>query len=388
MALSNRFFGFVVHKPLSGDSPQTPLHSELGYGAVRLSSAGVKWWEIETSDGVYDFDRFDALVNLYESHNIRCYLELGLVPDFHTDDPSENHSGYHAGVPNDWDAVTNYVDAVVSRYGERIDYGLGNEPDNSTFWAGTEEEYLTFTTRASAVILAGAPGSLILSPSVTPSGAPWLDRWLAAGGADQCNAIGFHPYVQPKPPEDMVQLVRYFRDIARKNGLGSAPLYATEQSWHQYRDEGDLVNLQWTTDPGDTPMPDALAASYMARELLGLAIAGVRGTYHYGLDEFDFDMIRLLDENDLTALSAGGDAFAYLATVLDGATLYRFRQVPPLYTVDWSKIGERGRILWCDDDETQSVDLTEFTSGTDVLGDPITLSASYEVTHSPVFVTR
>lgn len=41
-----------------------------------------------------------------------------------------------------------------------------------------------------------------------------------------------------------------------------------------------------------------------------------------------------------------------------------------------------------DDDETATVDLSGYSSGVDVLGEPITLSASYEVTMSPVFVTR
>ncbi len=56
--------------------------------------------------------------------------------------------------------------------------------------------------------------------------------------------------------------------------------------------------------------------------------------------------------------------------------------------MDWIKPGSRGRIFWCDDDETQTVDLSGYSSGTDVLGDPITLSASYQVGMSPVFCAR
>ncbi len=139
--------------------------------------------------------------------------------------------------------------------------------------------------------------------------------------------------------------------------------------------------------PDHTLQTTALVHEAYIRLLGSTSIDWQDRSHFYGVD-FDNAQITLVETGTPSVLTPAGIAHRTVANLLTGAQLYRFRQRPPLYTVDWTKAGGRGRIFWCDDDETQTVDLSGYSSGTDVLGDPITLSAAYEVGMSPVFCAR
>jgi hypothetical protein len=106
---------------------------------------------------------------------------------------------------------------------------------------------------------------------------------------------------------------------------------------------------------------------------------------HWGPDEFAFSQLDLLNRENTALLDPAGDAYAYMTAQLSGARLRKSRSQGLMF-IDFTKNGQSGRIYWRRDGESGNVDLSGNSSGADVYGAPITLSATYNVTSSPIYV--
>src|SRR5262245_38830730 len=107
----------------------------LSVGSVRLWDAGVRWSQLETAPGVYDWSRLDALVSAAQGNGTEVTLVLGMTPSF--DGPAESLPPTHLA------DYTAYVRTVMTRYrdfgGSRgiAAYEVWNEGNVRTFWSGT-----------------------------------------------------------------------------------------------------------------------------------------------------------------------------------------------------------------------------------------------------------
>lgn len=372
-------FGIHVNKPSTGSNPRTPF-PDIGATDYRIWDSGRTWRLLEATDGVFG-TRFNEDVAYARAAGCELLYTAGQAPAWAT---GGEVGGASAGIAynnknpddlDDWVAYLTYLDDTFDFEA----YEIWNEIDNSIFWNGTTEQMQSL--HEAAYDLLKPRGKTIVSANVSDGGVPIgsgansLLDYLTPEIIAKSDAIAYHNYVHPLQPESLIVSLRHTRAIMRRAGAGHLPLWNTEFTWV----DGNGVDT--------VPFSESKGAAYISRAMIANVIGGADRCYFYGVD-YATSQIRMVDLDTPSTLLEPAIAFRTTAAVLSGAHLSRFRQVPPLYTVDWSKNGVRGRILWCDDDETQSVDLTEFTSGTDVLGDAITLSASYEVTHSPVFVTR
>lgn len=390
MAYSRQSFGMHFRWAATPHDPQTPWH-DLGFRSVRLWDTRTAWRLLEPTKGQWTWTVLDANISLAVQQGCHIIYTLGQPPTWATNDVATGHGetadGANASPPTSDDDWVDYIQAIVPRFPTGTAYEVWNEPNLTDYYSGTVERLIELHILAYDTIKAIDPSAIILNAPPSGTGQFYLKNYLPSV-ADYTDVVGYHAYTIQLTPEDAVQRLRWVRHAAIRAGLGSKPMWNTEHTTHSWPDGSGPATSAVTLSSDESLLPEAQAAAYAARHVLTALIGKVERTYFYGMDHW-WSAIRLVtDLEDPTTLTDAATALRHAYTFLDGATISRFRQVPPLYTVDWSKNGESGRILWCDDDETQSVDLTEFTSGTDVLGDAITLSASYEVTHSPVFVTR
>jgi hypothetical protein len=388
-AVSARSFGLHISKATALSSPQTPWH-DVGQGSTRLWDTGTNWRAIETAKGVFDWAKLDANVALSIANNCHILFTLGQAPNWATGNTSSSQYGtaYNSIPPTDDQDWVDFIEALVQRLPAGSAYEVWNEPDLTGFYSGSVARLIELHILAYDTIKALDPTAIIVSACPTGSAAYFYS--YLPGVVGKTDVIGMHTYMYPRPPEASIQIIKWVRSVARKSGHSGA-IWDTEGTWNTFKlagvTTGPPVSVTYLAS-SPLVMPGDLAAAYVARQLLCLFIGGGDRQYFYGLDH-GWSALRMVA--DLSNPGIQTDAAAarrYVSRLLMGASLSRFRQVPPLYSVDWSGGGTRGRIFWCDDDATQVVDLSVYKRGTDVLGNPIELSVSYEVAHSPVFLLQ
>jgi PKD repeat protein len=261
------FFSNQWHQ--QADYPLFPV------GGLRLV-AGINWASMETSNGTYDWSGFDSWVNYTQSHNIDLMFTLLDTPSWASSNPNATcYDGPGQCAPptniQDWD---NYVTAVVSHAAGRVKiWEVWNEPEDPQYWTGTTSQLVTMAQHAYNIIKSIDPTATVLTPPPSRYGSllpgDWMRSYLAAGGGQYADVIGFHGYTWGNfIPEDINGFVDGMRSAMSSYGQSTKPLWDTEGGW--------------TTD-SNYPDADAQAA-WVARYYLLQWSKGVSRFYWYAYD--------------------------------------------------------------------------------------------------------
>jgi hypothetical protein len=264
------FFGMHIHRAAS----TTPWPS-VSVAEWRLWDAYVAWPNLEPARNQWRFQMLDRYVALAEQHNVGLLLPLGLSPAWASARPMEK-STYQPGFaaePRDSADWRAYVRMVVQRYkGKIAAYEIWNEPNLKQFWSGSVEQMVELTRQASEIIHGVDPQALVVSPAATQrAGMQWLAEFLAKGGGNFVDVIGYHFYVSPQPPEAIAPLVESVRRIMAQGGAGSKPLWNTEIGW---------------SSPKPFPSQEQ-AAAYLVRSAIINWAAGVHRDHGKGQPDTD-----------------------------------------------------------------------------------------------------
>jgi uncharacterized protein YjbI with pentapeptide repeats len=168
----------------------------------------VAWRDVNPAPGVFDWSILDRRVAQVESWGGRPLLVLGLTPQWAAADPAAGDPRWGPGSaspPVDFANWALYVQAVSSRYGDRIGaYELWNEANLKTFWQGTPEQMAELSLLSYPIIKQNSPNATVLTPSVTTrlsSGGRFTAGYLTsleAGGSDldslPFDAFAIHTY--------------------------------------------------------------------------------------------------------------------------------------------------------------------------------------------------
>jgi len=290
------YFGLHIHHAASGTPwPSIPFH------CWRLWDAGVSWEKLEPQRGVWNFDLLDKYIQFAQEHDVEVLLTLGQTPTWASsrpqdvvDTPHGNGANAKPANLNDWD---DYVSTVAERYKGKIqDYEIWNEPDQWHWWSGDIPTLVEMTRRARNIVRSIDPSARIVSPSVTAGGRPWLSEYLDDGGGEYIDVVGFHFYVAPKGPEQLLIAVPKVRNIMIDHGLQGMPLWDTEEGWGGSR----------TTFANTQEM-----AAYVSRALIMNWAAGVRRFFFYAYDNYDWSAIHMIDRTTKEPTEA---ATAYTTT--------------------------------------------------------------------------
>jgi hypothetical protein len=322
--VDKRFFG--VHKLNTTSWPVvTP-------GSIRLWDAGVTWRDIETSPGVYDFTRLDALVHAANAHRAEVTLVLGLTPDFYAPP-----GGGATSMPVDPAVWTNYVRALVTRYspanwgGVRgiAAYQVWNEANVVNFWTGTPLQMAQLTKAAWNTVKSVDRGALVLSPAyasriseqikgIKRFAFAWVDGVPAWKYTD---AISLNLYPLEKygttlgTPEKSMALLAQARTLLGYGGVpASKPIWNTEINYGM-------------KSVGSRPISAEAQAAYVLRTFLLNAANGVQRVDWYAWDMgylpngTTLGNTRLTDPANGTTPTLAGKAFGLAQSWLLKGTL-------------------------------------------------------------------
>ena len=297
------YFGLHIHH-IGAATPWPDVH----FAEWRLWDAYVAWPNLEPHQGQWKFEILDRYVTTAEQHGVNILLPLGLSPTWASARPNEP-STYHPGnaaEPRNIEDWHDYVRTVATRYKGRIhNYEIWNEPNLKGFWTGDVKEMVLLTCDAAKIIREIDPRAIVVSPSATAAaGEKWLSEFLVGGGGQYVDVIGYHFYVMPQPPEDILPLIRKVKQTMQENGVGEKPLWNTEIGWAFPK-----------------PFPsEELGAAYLARTYLLDWSAGVQRLYWYSWDNHTWVTIQTTEKDNKT-LTPAGHAYEAIYTWMIGARL-------------------------------------------------------------------
>ena len=321
--IPNSYFGLHIHH-LSYPAPTTPWPS-IPVPTWRLWDAVVRWPDLEPNKGQWQFERLDHYVSLAHEHGTSILLPLGMTPVWAAARPQINAE------PKNMDDWRTFVKTVVSRYKGRIQaYEIWNEPNLSDFWTGTMDQMLTLTKEASVIIHSLDPQAIVVSPSATTEyGIPWLEEFLNKGGGRYVDVIGYHFYVSPNLPENVVPVIRRVRNVMSGSDSGTKPLWNTEMGW--------LAPTRFDSEED--------AAGFLARAYILAWAAGVQRFYWYAWDNRSLAIVTYKEAEHKVA--PAGNAYKVMQQWLVGARMEScFESADHSWTCELSRSGKKSWIVW------------------------------------------
>jgi Putative Ig domain len=255
-------------------------------GGIRLWDDGLKWSEVNTASGVYDWTELDNWLGDAEATGQDVLYTFGATPQFATAGAPPgmcNSPGPYACMPpsdvnsdgTGTDAYwQSFVTALVTHAAGRIAfYELWNEPDCTCFWDGTEAQLVRMGADAAAIIRSLDPAAKILSPSAHgPTMATWFDGYIAAGGAPNFDIVNVHMRGQDGTNSNPLAFLTVYGQVQtelQKRNLTKLPLWD---------DEHGINPGQGLTDPD-------MLAGYASVSLLLRAGVGLQRQYIYTWDD-------------------------------------------------------------------------------------------------------
>jgi Glycosyl hydrolase catalytic core len=327
--IDEALFGLHIHRASSGTEwPVVPFSN------WRLWDADVAWPQLEPSRGKWDFTLLDRYVELAKQHHVDILLTLGLTPTWassRADEASAYERG-NAAEPQDVADWAAYVRTVATRYKGAIhNYEIWNEPNEEGTFTGSASKMVELSRVAYQTLKSVDPSITVVSPSATSdSGVPWLNQFLRLGGCQYSDAIGYHFYVTPEPPERMISLIQKVQGSVRRSDCGNKPIWNTESGWAK--------PTHFTSDEE--------AAGFLMRSYLLNWLLGVQRFYWYAWDNHTWSTL------DLTSLSGNkitpvGAAYGVIHQWMLGAVLRSCkREHPGIWTCRLDRDGTTDRIMW------------------------------------------
>jgi hypothetical protein len=255
-------------------------------GSIRLWDDNVKWAQIETSAGVYNWSKLDSWISKAQAQKMDVLYTIGDTPKWAGSVPKGSPCGptgsYSCSAPTDLNSdgtgtdkhFSDYITALVERYkGEIAFYELWNEPDCTCFWAGNQAQMVRMGKDAAAIIRSKDPAAKIISPSAHgPTMKTWFDGYVAAGGAANFDIVNAHLRGTSSTNKDPEAFLTMYDDVTAetaKRGLSKLPVWD---------DEHGIKSTDNLTDKDEL-------AGYAARSLLLRAGVGVQRQYVYTWDK-------------------------------------------------------------------------------------------------------
>ena len=285
-AINQDFFGssfnfFTTWPPTDG------LGHVATLGSLRLWDDEVKWGQVNTASGVYDWTTLDSYMSMAQSMNLNVLYTFGDTPEYAGKIPGGNvhcltPSDYSCSPPTDVNSdgtgtdkfFSTFVTALVTRYKGQISYyELWNEPDCSCYFAGTQAQMVRMNSDATAIIHSIDPNAKTLSPSGHVwSLHTWFDPYIAAGGGATFDIVNMHMRgngtLNLTPEAFLGTYSNIVADVATNN-LSNLPLWDSE---HGIKADENF------TDPNEL-------AGFAARELILRASVGLPRQYVYSWDD-------------------------------------------------------------------------------------------------------
>lgn len=200
----------------------------LAYEWLRLWDSKTGWEPLEQSRGTYYWKWIDDAVAYAEANGKKVMYVFGDTPGWAGPSP--------AYPPTDIGEYRRYVQAVVSRYGNRIAaYEVWNEPNLFVDIADDLADLVDMTQVVHDTVKGAGLSSLVLTPSTTMRTGtavyPFFSKYLVKLGQRGWPVDGFTFHTYPRAaggPEQRVQAIALFKEMLALAKAPARPIWDTE----------------------------------------------------------------------------------------------------------------------------------------------------------------
>jgi len=224
------------------------------------------WAEIEPAPGIYDWARWDVIVDAAHRQGFSLIAVLDTPPEWAL--PGERLP-LPCDTVCDADAYARFVGAFAARYGATIDvYQVWDEPNLSRSWGGGHAQpcgYASLLQAAYPAIHAADSTATVLGGGLAPTQAPgpgdlndlvYLRQFYAQGGGASFDVLAAKPYGFWSGPEDRrvdPQVLNFSRivatrEIMREMGDADKVVWAVEWGWNVLPADWDGEPPPWGSD--------------------------------------------------------------------------------------------------------------------------------------------
>jgi len=210
----NHFWNNYMYKTEQDVEKAIKKVKGLGVSFVR---ADFPWNNIEETKGIFDFKRYDYIVEACTKHNIQIVGVLGYSAPW-------TGAEWNNPPPNQDDFI-NYVEVVSERYKGKIKYWeIWNEPDSSTYWTLKDnlKTYTELLKKSYRKLKEVDSSFIVVLGGMTDEGYYALKNIIHHGGAEYFDIFNFHPFVDPLGEDPMKMLGYRLKPVLRelkKNSL-------------------------------------------------------------------------------------------------------------------------------------------------------------------------
>lgn len=240
------------------------VHQSTDVGMDATKDAGLGWVRVDfnwldaepTTQGTYDWSRFDAIVIAADARGLKVLAVTGYTPACAS---QANVKG--DGSTNDVPKAGTYapfVTAAVNRYEAKVTtWKIWNEPNLEQFFEGTIQEYIDrILVPGADAVHAACPACKVMGPGLATVGtayAAWLDAVLTQAGA-KLDIVSGHIYSSFSEPgggagttsDSFLNKLESHRVVK----IGSATVYEGPLSFKEVMDKHGVTKPFWLTETG------------------------------------------------------------------------------------------------------------------------------------------
>lgn len=218
--------------------------SNLGFTWLRTD---IDWSTVQLQNAqTYDWSDYDRVIASANAHHLQVLGTIAYAPKWARSSQCPDTFGC---APASTSAYATFAKAVVQRYAPKgvKSWEIWNEPNTPGFWSPTPSPaaYTALLKAAYTAVKSADPTAKVITAGLSPAAdqapdiAPrtFLTGMYAVGAQGYFDAVGYHPYSYPAPPNvaypwsgwsQMADLDISIRSIMVAHGDGDKNVWATE----------------------------------------------------------------------------------------------------------------------------------------------------------------
>lgn len=203
---------------------------------IRLLRISFGWDGIETERGKYHWGFWDEYVRIaVDEYGITLVPYICYTPAWNSTGDTTNYWNH---TPVDYTAFGAFVEALVTRYRERIKtWELWNEPDIKEYWSGNAADLAKLTKIGAEAVRKGDPGAKVVLAGLAAHTDFTLSLFRDHGISPYVDVVNCHSYFETwngDPIESVVGYVNTLSEIIRKYGNRQS-LWMAEVGYSTFR---------------------------------------------------------------------------------------------------------------------------------------------------------